>query len=372
MADTKISALTAGAPALSTDEFPVARSGANRKLLISDILTYINANMVLPQTVAEVQANNSTYTEGSWVKVTDNIGGLGGSSGTMFEVGPGGFIVGTGWCRTYLSGAMDNARGVWIDWDATTDFVSRIFEPKQGNTVTAFYNTAGLTGFPFDTTTIEQCTLIDPVVCSINTAAIIYGATFGASATITLGAGTTFRGTAGQEATVTLSDTATFVGEVGDNGGVTLIGTQSLTWCKVGVNKNVDCSTLPSNYTQTGKVYEGPYSTFECTEEIDVNGLTELNITNVNGTQDFSFCGIFTNLLDTGGPDLITTFTTNQTGHRYIIYKADNTQIDFDEGGNIYTPASSVLSASLLGCCYGLTYNALLNGWNINGDTFTH
>lgn len=40
MADTKISALTDGAPAVgSTDQVPIARSGANRRLLVSDILT---------------------------------------------------------------------------------------------------------------------------------------------------------------------------------------------------------------------------------------------------------------------------------------------------------------------------------------------
>lgn len=39
MADTKISALTSGAPALATDEYVVARSGANRKLTLAQILT---------------------------------------------------------------------------------------------------------------------------------------------------------------------------------------------------------------------------------------------------------------------------------------------------------------------------------------------
>jgi hypothetical protein len=37
MADTKISALTAGTPALVTDEIPAARSGANRKLTVKDL-----------------------------------------------------------------------------------------------------------------------------------------------------------------------------------------------------------------------------------------------------------------------------------------------------------------------------------------------
>ena len=37
MADTKISALTAGAPALTTDMFPARRAGANVSLLVSDL-----------------------------------------------------------------------------------------------------------------------------------------------------------------------------------------------------------------------------------------------------------------------------------------------------------------------------------------------
>ena len=39
MADTKISALTSGSPAVSTDALPAARSGANVKLTVTDLLT---------------------------------------------------------------------------------------------------------------------------------------------------------------------------------------------------------------------------------------------------------------------------------------------------------------------------------------------
>lgn len=42
MANQKISQLTAGTPLLSTDEFPIARSGANRKITGSDILAFSN------------------------------------------------------------------------------------------------------------------------------------------------------------------------------------------------------------------------------------------------------------------------------------------------------------------------------------------
>lgn len=43
-ADTAISALTAGAPAVATDELPVARAGANRKLAISDLVDFVQAS----------------------------------------------------------------------------------------------------------------------------------------------------------------------------------------------------------------------------------------------------------------------------------------------------------------------------------------
>jgi len=41
MADTKISALTDGAPAVSTDIIPVARAGANRRVTVGDIATAV-------------------------------------------------------------------------------------------------------------------------------------------------------------------------------------------------------------------------------------------------------------------------------------------------------------------------------------------
>ncbi len=290
MADTKISALTAGAPALSTDELPVARSGANRKLLVSDIATFVNTNIVLSQTVAEVQANNGTYTEGSWIIVSDNIGGLGGSSGTMFEVGPGGYIVGTGWCRTYFSNIMNIQTAVFIDWEPTTDFVSCIKEPLRGNTVTAFYNTAGLTGFPFDSTNIKQTTIIDPVTCSISPLSLIYAATFEGYNTITISRGCTFSGKAGREATVTLSGTtATFTGEVGANGGVTLIGTQALNWYKIFPNVNVDLTDkIRDDYSSTGGFVSQTESTLVFRQS-DLDGVSELDMSTNSGDINFAY-----------------------------------------------------------------------------------
>jgi hypothetical protein len=297
--------------------------------------------IVLPQTLAQAQSNNGSYTKGSWVQVTEDIGGITGSADTIFPVIEGGFLAGTGWCQTFENTGMAATRMVEIDWDVTADFISRIKEPKQGNTVTAHYSTVGLENFPFDTSTILQTTIIDPTVCAIDVAAIVIGATFEEFGTITLGAGTTFRGTAGQEATVTLSGTATFIGSVGDNGGVTLLGTQALNWCKIGVNKNVDCSTLPSGYAQTGKVYEGNYSTFECAADIDINGNNRISINNISGG-DYSFCGVFTKLLTTVGAEVITLLETNLTDHDYEVYTIS---------GNFYLADGDIIVPHLFEGC---------------------
>jgi|LakMenEpi03Aug12_release.lakeMendotaPanAssembly.Ray.scaffolds.fasta_scaffold22621_6 hypothetical protein len=65
MADTKISALSSGAPAQSGDEYVIARSGANYKLTLSNIAsampsTTINGSLV----VNEAGGNNDTRIEG--------------------------------------------------------------------------------------------------------------------------------------------------------------------------------------------------------------------------------------------------------------------------------------------------------------------
>ena len=60
MADTKISALTSGAPAQAGDETVVARAGANYKLTVSDIVGYLGS----PVTVANGGTGQSSYTDG--------------------------------------------------------------------------------------------------------------------------------------------------------------------------------------------------------------------------------------------------------------------------------------------------------------------
>jgi hypothetical protein len=349
MADTKISALTAGAPALSTDELPAARSGTNVKLLVSDLATFIGTNNVLPQTLAQAQSNNGTYTKGSWVQVTQDIGSITGSVNTIFPVIEGGFLAGTGWCQTFRNAGMAATRMVEIDWDVTSDFISRIKEPIQGNTVTAHYSSVGLENFPFDTSTMFGVNLIDPNVCNIDVAAIVGGSTFEEYGTITLGAGTTFRGTAGQEATVTLSGTATFIGSVGDNGGVTLIGTQALNWCKIGVNKNVDCSGLVSTYTQTEAVIDGPNSTFEITSTD--SAAVNPDVTGTIDMADFQFAGV---LRTDDGTNNLTDYINVPTDHEWIIDPIAGSGVNVEDrttgaAGNIWINTTALTTVQLHG-----------------------
>jgi hypothetical protein len=60
MADTKISALGSGAPAQATDETVIARSGANYKLTVANIVGYLGS----PITEANGGTGESTYTNG--------------------------------------------------------------------------------------------------------------------------------------------------------------------------------------------------------------------------------------------------------------------------------------------------------------------
>jgi len=71
MADTKISALTSGAPAQATDATVIARSGANYKLTVSDIVGYLGS----PITEANGGTGESTYSNGQLL-IGNASGGL--------------------------------------------------------------------------------------------------------------------------------------------------------------------------------------------------------------------------------------------------------------------------------------------------------
>ena len=85
MADTKISALTAGAPAQTTDLIPIARAGANYSLLVSDLWTSpaLTGNptiaagtattAVSPLAITQTWNNGATTFPGIVVNITETL-----------------------------------------------------------------------------------------------------------------------------------------------------------------------------------------------------------------------------------------------------------------------------------------------------------
>lgn len=71
MADTKISALSSGAPAQATDETVIARGGANYKLTVANIVGYLGS----PITEANGGTGESTYSNGQLL-IGNAAGGL--------------------------------------------------------------------------------------------------------------------------------------------------------------------------------------------------------------------------------------------------------------------------------------------------------
>ena len=71
MADTKISALTSGAPAQAGDETVIARGGANYKLTVANIVGYLGS----PITEANGGTGESTYSNGQLL-IGNASGGL--------------------------------------------------------------------------------------------------------------------------------------------------------------------------------------------------------------------------------------------------------------------------------------------------------
>ena len=63
MANTKISALPAGAPAVATDLIPIDRAGANYSLQVSDVL-----GQALPRVVASRVVTNSSTVDGNFTQ----------------------------------------------------------------------------------------------------------------------------------------------------------------------------------------------------------------------------------------------------------------------------------------------------------------
>ena len=138
---SKISALTGGAPLQGTDEFPVARSGVNRKITGSDVATYVETQITyvgvtLTQTVAQVALNNGSYQPGSTVQVTDLM-----DSHTLGVDAQGLFLVledGRIGCKCdviYQNSVMSDPVFLEGVYDISTDWITYMYEPNRRNLV---------------------------------------------------------------------------------------------------------------------------------------------------------------------------------------------------------------------------------------------
>lgn len=91
MADTKISALAAGAPAQATDLIPIARSGSNYSLTPANILNYGSSPIAGTQITLNGGSALSSYVTSSY---TGTLTGVSGSvTGTVYYVKTGDGVI---------------------------------------------------------------------------------------------------------------------------------------------------------------------------------------------------------------------------------------------------------------------------------------
>ena len=159
MADTKISALSSGAPAQGTDETVIARGGANYKLTVANIAAYLGT----PITVANGGTGQSTYTNGqllignttgntltkamltagSGITITNGSGSItiaatGGGSGTVTSVGGTGTVNGITLTGTVTSSGNLTLGGALTGVDLTTQVTGTLPVANGGTGITSF------------------------------------------------------------------------------------------------------------------------------------------------------------------------------------------------------------------------------------------
>ena len=112
MADTKISALTSGNPAQSTDEIPIARSGANFKITAGSIAA-LGGDVDGPASSVDNQIALFDSTSGKLIKAATTTGLLKASSGVIAAASAGTDYLappsGTSLLKANSGGALANA-----------------------------------------------------------------------------------------------------------------------------------------------------------------------------------------------------------------------------------------------------------------------
>ncbi len=191
MADTKISALSSGAPAQGGDEFIVARSGANYKLTGTNLLTLVTSTANTFTAAQTLASGNLKMTGSSSGTITFAVPAVAGTNTVTFpaetmtvgfrnipqsgsdkttsyslDVGDVGKFVGVG-----TSGSITIPNSTF----AAGDFIS-IFNNTSGNiTITCTITTAYIAGTDADKATVTLATrgvatilFLSGTVCVIN------------------------------------------------------------------------------------------------------------------------------------------------------------------------------------------------------------
>ena len=168
-------------------------------------------------------------------------------------------------------------------------------------------------------------------------------------------------------------------GNIGSGATVILMDTHILTDCTIGPGKTVDLTTVPAGYTATGKVYVGNKSTFECDVEIDVSGADFIRTNDIGGV-DYSFCGIFTKIRNTG--TVVTLNSINASTDHDLIFVAYNLAADIKwvvasptATYPFYLSGGQDVTFTQEGHRIGLSYMASDNitaGFSQNGDTLIY
>jgi len=286
MADTKISALPSGAPALATDETVIARAGSNYKLTVANIAGYLGS----PITVANGGTGQSSYTDGqllignstgntlskatltagSGISITNGSGSItiaatGGGSGTVTSVGGTGTVNGITLTGTVTTSGSLTLGGTLSGVSLTTQ-VSGTLPVVSGGTGQTSYTDGQLLIGNSTGNTLSKATLTAGSGISItNGSGAITIAATGGTGTVTSVSGTgtvnglTLTGTVTSSGSLTLGGTlsvnlasdVTGTLPVANGGtGITSFGTGVATW--LGTPSSANLASAVTDETGSG------------------------------------------------------------------------------------------------------------------------